>query len=529
MKNIFLLFFFSAGILASFAQSTATRNEVQKLASMIQIIEYAYVDTVDIADLVETTIESTLKELDPHSAYLSKDEVEKANEPLEGSFEGIGVTFQIFEDTILIVAPVPGGPSEKLGIMAGDKIVKINGENATGKDINNEYVMERLRGAKGTTVDVSIHRKGRQALLDYKIVRDKIPLNSIDATFMAAPEIGYIRLNRFSKTSVEEFEESLVRLHGQGMKKLILDLRGNSGGYLGTAVDLSDEFLGMDKLIVYTEGVKSPRQDYKSTLLGSFEKGDLVVMINEGSASASEIVAGAVQDWDRGLIVGRRSFGKGLVQRPFPLPDGSMIRLTTARYYTPSGRCIQRPYGDGMEDYELEMKRRFDHGEMVHADSIEFPDSLKYSTQKGRAVYGGGGVMPDVFFAWDSSWYSDYYSDLMRAGVFNKYTISYVDSKRNELLAAYPDVESFIKDFTFSQNIKDEFLVLAEKEKVKFDEEGWAASGRTIEAQIKALIARNLWDINAYYQVIYEIDEELKRTVDLIQKGQIFSQFSLGG
>lgn len=529
MKNILFTVVLSVITMLSLGQSVTSRNEVQKLASMIQIIEYAYVDTVNISELVETTIESTLKELDPHSAYLNKEEVEKANEPLEGSFEGIGVTFQIFQDTILIVAPVPGGPSEKLGIMAGDKIVKINGENSTGKEIDNEYVMERLRGPKGSTVSVSIFRKGRKDFLEYKIVRDKIPLNSIDANFMAAPEIGYIRLNRFSKTSLEEFEESLAKLNEQGMKKLILDLRGNSGGYLGTAVDLSDEFLGMDKLIVYTEGVKSPRQDYKSTLLGSFEQGDLVIMINEGSASASEIVAGAVQDWDRGLIVGRRSFGKGLVQRPFPLSDGSMIRLTTARYYTPSGRCIQRPYENGSDDYELEMKRRFDHGEMVHADSIHFPDSLKYSTKKGRTVYGGGGVMPDVFFAWDSTWYSDYYSDLMRAGVFNKYTISYVDSKRNELMGKYSSVEEYIDGFDFSPQIKEEFLELAEKEGVKFDEKGWEASGRTIEAQVKALIARNIWDINAYYQVIYEIDKELQRTVELLQEGQIFSQFSLGG
>jgi carboxyl-terminal processing protease len=474
-------------------------------------------------EVVDGTIEKMLKELDPHSAFIPKKEVEKANEPLEGSFEGIGVTFQIFKDTILVIAPVPGGPSDKLGIMAGDKIVEIEGENATGEKITNQWVMDHLRGKKGTKVDVKIYRKSRKDLLDYTIVRDKIPLNSIDATLMLEPEIGYIKLNRFSKTSVDEFRESLAKLKKEGMKKLILDLRGNSGGYLGTAVDLSDEFLDYGKMIVYTDGEKGPRQDYKATPLGRFETGELVVMINEGSASASEIVSGAVQDWDRGLIVGRRSFGKGLVQRPFPLPDGSVVRLTTARYYTPSGRSIQRPYEEGVEAYYKEIADRYSNGEAVSADSISFPDSLKYETDKGRTVYGGGGIMPDVFYSWDSTWYSDYYSDLRRKGVMNQFSVTYVDQNRAAVERLFDSPEAFRDGWSFENEAKDDFMALAEKEGVEFDEAGWEKSGATIQAQTKALIARNIWEVDSYYLMIYEIDDELQKTVDILQDGKFTS------
>ncbi|MCK4287842.1 MAG: S41 family peptidase, partial [Bacteroidales bacterium] len=323
-----------------FSQNYDPNKTGKKLAAAMQIIKYAYVDSINEPELVENAIIETLKELDPHSAYISKEDIDKANEPLVGSFEGIGVSFQIFKDTILVIAPVPGGPSDKLGILAGDKIVKIDGEDATGSEINNKYVFEKLRGKKGTKVNVGIYRKGKKDLIDYTITRDKIPINSIDAVFMATPDIGYIKLNRFSKTTMEEFQESLKELEDKGMERLILDLRGNSGGYLNTAVELSDEFLPNNKLVVYTKGLRSPVREYNATLEGSFENGKLVILINEGSASASEIVSGAVQDWDRGIIIGRRSFGKGLVQRPFALPDGSVIRLTTARYYTPTGRSM---------------------------------------------------------------------------------------------------------------------------------------------------------------------------------------------
>ena len=373
------------------AQSDEQREGIQKFGTALQIINFAYVDSVDSPDLVASAIKQMLKELDPHSAYISKEDVERVNEPLEGSFDGIGVTFQLFNDTILVVSPVPGGPSDKLGIFGGDKIVKIDGISAVGEKINNEYVMERLRGKKGTTVSVSIKRAGKKELIDFDIVRDKIPLNSIDATYMAAPEIGYIKLTRFSKTSMDEFRESLQELRQEGMQDLILDLRSNSGGYLNIAVELSDEFLPDDKLIVYTEGLRQPRENFYSTSTGSFDNdGRVIVLINEASASASEIVSGAIQDWDRGLVLGRRTFGKALVQRPFRLPDGAFIRLTTARYHTPTGRCIQKPYDEGVEEYFKDFKNRLEHGELVSADSIHFPDSLQYLTPAGRTVYGGG-------------------------------------------------------------------------------------------------------------------------------------------
>lgn len=512
----------------AYGQNGASKMEIQKLVSAMQIIDLAYVDSVDMAKLITDAIEESLKELDPHSTYISKEEVEKTNEPLEGSFEGIGVTFQIYEDTILVIAPVPGGPSERLGILAGDKIVKINGEEATGDKVDNDWVFQRLRGKKGTTVDVTIFRQGKTELLDFTIVRDKIPVNSIDATFMAGKDIGYIKLNRFSKTSQEEFDEAIVRLKSEGMTKLILDLRGNSGGYLNTAVDLSDEFLGNGRLIVYTEGLHSPRQDYTATSLGNFEEGKLVIMIDEASASASEIVSGAVQDWDRGIIIGRRSFGKGLVQRPFNLPDGSVLRLTTARYYTPTGRCIQRPYENGIEEYYKEFENRMTHGEYVYADSIKFPDSLRYLTPRGRSVYGGGGVMPDVFIPWDSTIFTDYYVDLRRKGVFNKFTLEFVEKNRLTLNTAYPTLEDFIAAFSVDENMEKDFIAMAEKEKVPFNQEGWTISEELITTQIKALIARNLWDIGAFYKIMLVMDDEFKKAVEILNDEKIFHKLNIG-
>ncbi|NTV82694.1 MAG: S41 family peptidase, partial [Bacteroidales bacterium] len=507
MKKVFVLSFalillYSSWSKATYGQKYDNSQDIQKIVAAMQIIDLAYVDSVNMEDVISEAIVQSLKELDPHSAYLSKEDVQKANEPLEGSFEGIGVTFQLYKDTILVISPVPGGPSDKLGILSGDKIVNIDGKDATGDKVDNEWVMEHLRGPKGSTVDVSIIRHGKKELLDFTITRDKIPLNSIDATFMAAPEIGYIRLNRFSKTSIDEFTASVADLQSKGMTELILDLRGNSGGYLNIAVELADEFLATGKLIVYTEGLHSPKQDFYSTPTGSFEKGKLVIIIDEASASASEIVAGAVQDWDRGMVIGRRSFGKGLVQRPFNLPDGSVIRLTTARYYTPTGRCIQRPYDDGADEYYSDFKKRFEHGEYVSADSITFPDSLKYQTPRGRIVYGGGGIMPDVFIPWDSTMFSDYYVELRRKGILNTFTLEYVDEHRDKLNKLYPSSAGFSKDFIITAEMIDDLKELAEKEEIKFDEKGWNASEELILTQMKALIARNLWDIDAFYEIM---------------------------
>ncbi|KAF0129402.1 MAG: C-terminal processing peptidase-3 [Bacteroidetes bacterium] len=520
---VFLAGYFSFTASAQGNSKADPKETSQKFAAALFYIENFYVDTTQSPKLVETAIVNMLKELDPHSAYISKEELSAANEPLEGSFEGIGVTFQLSKDTILVVSPVPGGPSDKLGIQSGDKIVKINGEEAFGSKVNNKWVMDRLRGKKGTTVSVDIYRSGRKDLLAYDIVRDKIPINSIDATFMLPEKTGYIKLNRFSKTSMEEFYSSMEQLKTQDMENLILDLRGNSGGFLNTAVELSDEFLNADKMIVYTEGVNSPKQEFVSTSKGIFEKGKLIVMINEASASASEIVSGAIQDWDRGLVIGRRSFGKGLVQRPFNLPDGSVIRLTNARYYTPTGRSIQRPYDEGVEEYYKDLYERHERGEFVHADSIHFPDSLKYLTPGKRVVFGGGGIMPDVFVAWDSTQYTDYYSNLIRKGVFNRYTLEFTNSKRAKLLKEFPKPAEFKKNFVVDQAMMNAFKEIAEAEDVKWNEDEFKRSETMIRYQIKALIARNLWDMNAYYEIVSDIDETLIRALEILSKEDIFS------
>ncbi len=526
--------FFIAFILSVFfhystaqAQNADARKNIQKLASVLQIIDYAYVDSVDMDDLVENTIVSTLKELDPHSTYISKEELDRTKERLEGSFEGIGVSFQIFEDTIMIISAISGGPSEKLGIMSGDKIILIDGEKAHGEEIDNKFVMDHLRGKKGTIVEVSIYRHGVANLIDFTIVRDKIPVTSIDAYYMVTPEIGFIKLDRFQKTTKKEFKESLLSLKEQGMKKLILDLRGNAGGYLGTAVDLSDEFLDEGKTIVYTEGLKSPKDAYKSTSIGLFEEGDLIIMIDEGSASASEIVAGSVQDWDRGLILGRRSFGKGLVQRPYPLIDGSVIRLTTARYYTPTGRCIQRSYENGKDEYYRDLAERWKKGEMVSVDSIHLPDSLKYRTNNNRIVYGGGGIMPDIFIPYDSTWISDYYVDIRKKGILNKFTLTYVDDNREELTNSYPTFASYKKKFNADDKFMTEFIAFAEEEGVEFVEEDYESSKQVLTNQVKAWIARNLWDINESYQIHADIDIPLQEAIKILEDGSKFVEMKI--
>ena len=500
---------------------------IKKYNTMMQIIKFAYVDSVNEPQLVEKAIIETLQELDPHSMYISKKDVERANEGLVGNFEGIGVQFEILKDTITVVHPIPGGPSEKLGIMSGDKIIRINDEDATGPTITNQYVLDHLRGKKGSSVNVSIYRKGRKGLLDFTIIRDKIPINSIDAAYMITPETGYINLNRFSGTSTEEFEEAVDKLKDEGMKNLILDLRNNAGGYLNTAFELSDEFLPANKLIVYTEGLRSAREDFKSTGHGLFEKGKLVIMINENSASASEIVAGAVQDWDRGIILGRRSFGKGLVQRPFNLPDSSQIRLTTARYHTPSGRCIQKPYTDGIEKYYQDFSNRVKHGELINPDSIKFPDSLKYYTSQRRVVYGGGGIMPDVFTAWDSTPITDYYLDLRRKNVVTQFVGDYVDVNRQSLQKNYPDFPTFDEKFIIDDSIMDAFLALAEKAGVKKDGTQFTLSEKLLKNQLKALIAQKLWDLTAFYKVFNQGDEEVNKAVEIIQNDEIFRKFRI--
>ena len=496
----------------------------QKFGTTLYLIDNFYVDTVNLDKVVEDAIVASLKELDPHSAYISKKDVEKANEPLVGSFEGIGVTFQLIRDTITVIGPTPGGPSEKVGIMAGDQFIKIDGEDAFGKKIDNEYVQKHLRGKKGTKVTVSVKRGSDPELMDFEIIRDKIPLNSINATFMLSKNVGYIKLDRFAQESDKEFKKAMEQLKSEGMKSLVLDLRSNSGGYLNTAIDMVNEFLKADQLIVYTEGLRSQRQEWRSTDDGLYTEGKLVVLIDEGSASASEILSGAIQDHDRGILIGRRSFGKGLVQRPFNLPDGSMIRLTTARYHTPTGRCIQRPYEGGTEDYYKEMTKRLDRGEYFHADSIHFPDSLKYKTDGGRIVYGGGGIMPDLFMPVDTSFNSKLYTNLVRKGVFNKYTVDYAMANRDKVKKEYPEFSQYNKKFQVTDAMIDEIKMIAEKEKVEWNEEQYQRSEKYIKLQIKALIARNVWEMQQYYEVTLQEDPVIQKAVEVISNDKEYKK-----
>ena len=520
-KRVFLsgLLFFALSV-GSFAQEQSRADGVKKLDMLMSVINYAYVDQVDNEKIVEDAIVGMLEELDPHSVYIPEKELKAMNEPLEGNFEGIGIQFNILKDTLMVVSPISGGPSERLGIQAGDKILTIEGENVAGVGLTNSMVRKKLRGKKGTIVNVEIKRRGSKKLIPYAIERDKIPLFSVDATYMATPEIGYIKVNRFARTTMEEFQTGLEDLRSQGAEHLILDLRGNGGGYLQTAVQMADEFLDQGKMIVYTEGDKQKREEYKATSRGAFEKGKIAILIDEGSASASEIVSGAVQDSDRGMIIGRRSFGKGLVQKSFPLTDGSMIRLTTARYYTPTGRSIQRPYAEGKDQYYSEITRRFDHGELLVADSIEFPDSLKFNTPNGRVVYGGGGIMPDIFIPLDTSLSSPLNSSLIRRGVYNEFILTYLDKERKSLSKAYQNMEDFKKGFAVDAELIKDFREHAEKKNVEWVEEEYTNSEKLINTQLKALLARNLFDTSAYFEIINELNDSYLEAINVIQSDQ---------
>ena len=490
-----------------------------KISSLMYHIDRMYVDDVDKNKLVDAAIVSMLQELDPHSIYIPKEDLEEVNEPLKGNFEGVGIQFNIIRDTIYVVDAIPGGPSERIGIRAGDRIVNIDKENVAGVSFKNSDVMKRLRGKKGTKVGVSILRKGETGPLDFTITRDKIPIFSVEASYMAEPGVGYIKVSRFSATTMKEFREKLTELKAAGMKDLILDLQGNGGGYLRTAIEMADEFLGDRKLVVYTEGRTSPREDTYATKDGLFEKGKLVVLVDEGSASASEIVSGAVQDWDRGLIVGRRSFGKGLVQRPVMLSDGSAVRLTVSRYYTPSGRSIQKSYDEGVEAYQREKSQRLEKGELTTADSIHMADTVKYFTMNRRVVYGGGGIMPDVFVPIDTTQSSEYFGQLVRKGILNTFALAKVDKDRDLLMAAYPNVATFARDFRVDDNLAKELQAYASADGIEFSATDWARSRELISLRLKALIARDLWNTSAYWQVINAenpVDRSFQKAVEAL-------------
>jgi carboxyl-terminal processing protease len=494
------------------AQPFAQPNKIEYA---LQAIKYAYVDTIDEKKVTDDAIRAMIKDLDPHSVYIPVEEMREMNEPLVGKFEGIGIQFNILEDTIMVTQTIPGGPSEKLGIRQGDRIVKIDGVVKAGVKITNPDVLKLLRGDKGTKVTVSILRRGAPDLIDFTITRDQIPLFSVDASYMVTPKIGYIKISRFADNTVEEFKAALVKLKSSGMESLIVDLQGNGGGYLNRAVELSDEFLSDGKKIVFTRGRATQSEDYNSTSAGGFEKGRLAILIDESSASASEIVSGAVQDWDRGLIIGRRSFGKGLVQKPIQLPDGSAIRLTVAHYYTPSGRCIQKPYELGDEEtYDLDFSNRIKNGELTNPDSIHFSDSTKYFTNNKRLVHGGGGIMPDIFVPLDTTDLSNFFSDLRRQNAFNDYILAYVDNNRSQLKKDYPTLEDFKTKFNVSEKFMNDFLANAEKLKVKKDSVGLKLSYDLIKLNIKAIIAQNLWNIEGAIEVYNDRNAALRRALD---------------
>ncbi|ULB35065.1 MULTISPECIES: S41 family peptidase [Proteiniphilum] len=488
-----------------FAQFRPSPDGV-KLERTIQLIKSLYVDDVDSKKLAEAAIRAMLAELDPHSSYLNEEEVLAMNEPLQGNFNGIGISFNMLTDTLYVMEVISGGPSQKVGILPGDKIIQVNDTTIAGVKMGNQEVVKRLRGPKGTVVNVKIQRRGVPGLMEFRIVRDKIPITSIDASYMVTHNVGYIRLSRFGVTSGTEFKMAERELRSKGMKHLILDLTDNGGGILQTANEIADEFLGENKLIVYTEGKNQPRFTMNASGNDELKGGKLVVLVNGASASASEILAGAIQDWDRGVVVGRRTFGKGLVQRQLPLPDGTMIRLTVARYYTPTGRSIQKPYETGNIDaYNRDFVNRYNHGELFVADSIRFPDSLRYTTLVNkRTVYGGGGIMPDYFVPMDTTSGTMFHANLNAKGIINRAAISEVDIKREVLLQKYPDVLSFNKGYIISDEVVGRLKNIAKEENVEWNDDEFTTSRPLIFVQFKALMARDLFDSSAFFRIINE-------------------------
>jgi carboxyl-terminal processing protease len=494
-------------------------NSVIKFREVISNIEKSYVDEVDADGLVDEAIGKMLENLDPHSIYIPKNDVELTNADLRGEFEGIGIEFNIIKDTIIVVAPITGGPSEEVGIKSGDKIIKVDGENVAGTGITIRGVIDRLRGEKGSEVEVGILRKKKQNLLYYSIIRDKIPQYSVDVGYMVNDQIGYIKISRFSATTYDEFTKELEDLRSQGMEKLILDLQGNPGGYMDRAVNVADEFIAGDKLIVSQDGrVRRYNAEYRAYKKGLFEEGPLIVLINEGSASGSEIVAGALQDHDRALIVGRRSFGKGLVQMPIPLSDGSELRLTISRYYTPSGRSIQKPYNGNKNYYHADRIQRYENGEFFSEDSISVNDTLVYKTSKGRIVYGGGGIMPDYFVPLDTTYDSQYLSQLIYQNVIREYTLNYFNENRDWLEKM--SLESFSNDYNVSEPMLHELTKLAGEADITFDQDQFEKSKPLIRNRIKAYIARSVWNNKGWYKIANDFNETFQEALNHFDKAE---------
>lgn len=492
----------------------AQRMGYNRLDEIMNIVESKYVDTINTEKTINQLIESLMGQLDPHSFFISASELGEVNEGLEGNFEGIGVEFYILRDTIIVVSPISGGPSEALGILSGDRIILIDDSVFAGKAITNNDVVKKLRGKKGTKVKVSIARKGEKKLLDFEIVRDKIPITSVDAGYMIDKETGYIKINRFSANTYDEFMTELKELNDAGMKNLIIDLRQNPGGYLNAATMIADELLGDDKLLVYTEGKAYKRKEYRAQMDGLFEEGNLAVMIDEGSASASEILAGAVQDWDRGIVTGRRSFGKGLVQEQYNLRDGSALRLTVARYYTPSGRSIQKPYGNGNDAYNHEIIARYEHGEFMNKDSITLQDTVEFFTSKGKVVYGGGGIMPDVFIPLDSL---NNYQLLAKARAYIPEFIYDYFSENSAGFSQYASLNDFMSRYTVPDAVFQQFIALPKFKEAELKPEEIAAIQGDIKTLLKAYIARQIWKNDGFFAVMNTMDKTYLRTVEAVR------------
>ncbi len=509
-------FTFNSNFSPKFHNATSNTSSQSKINNLLEYIELQYVDTVNKMQLENKTILAMLKSLDPHSDFIPASDFNAVNEPLEGNFDGIGIEFNIINDTVRVINPIIGGPSEKLGIKAGDKLVNVNGKKIAGIKITNKQVFEKLRGKSGSVVTVSVLRSNSTKEIDFKITRGKIPIYSIDIAYMLNPGIGYIKLSRFATNTYDEYLKAFNDLSNRGMKKLILDLRGNGGGFLKTAVELADEFLMEGLQIVYTEGRAHPKKVYNATSRGGFEKNDLVVLIDEGSASASEIVAGALQDNDRATIIGRRSFGKGLVQDQIDLPDGSAVRLTIARYYTPTGRCIQKPYTNGADDYYNEEYERFEHGELYSADSIKVDSTKQYRTPAGKIVYGGGGIVPDLFVPLDTLKYSTLVNRLFYNGILNTFAFEFTDQHRQNLLSSYKSATNFIQKYTVSEvEITSLKNYMAGK---KFNLTSFIGNERGFKSILKALIGRNLFDKDAYYPILNQNDNAVLKAIEVLNR-----------
>lgn len=512
-----LLVLVTVAAAGAYAQKSAVSRAASKYNQLLFYIDRLYLEEVDFDKLVEDAIIETLGELDPHTSYISAEDAKAMNEPLQGEFEGIGIEFAIIRDTLTVQATVAGGPSEKVGLLAGDRIVRVDTSDIAGKGINNEDVFRLLRGEKGTRVGLSVLRRGVQDTLYFSVTRDRIPINSLDAAYLTDGNVLYLKLSRFAAKSAEEIEEAILR-YRDSISGVILDLRGNSGGYLPTAIDIADNFLHAGDLIVYTEGRKVPRMEQYARGDGLYMDGPLAVMIDENSASASEIVSGAIQDQDRGVVVGRRSFGKGLVQQAIPMEDGSEIRLTIARYHTPSGRVIQAPYENGQaEEYYKNFYERFERGESFSRDSVHFPDSLKYETLKlGRTVYGGGGIMPDVFVPRDTSSYSDAYASLLRLGVVPEYINGLCDRNRRKWSSQYRTYDEFADRFTVTDEMLDGLLALAEERGVKLEGEDLERSRKDLTLYMKALAAGSIVSRDCFYRVMNSESPEFQAALEAL-------------